>query len=149
MVTALIAVESLLSGVNEEGQGQAAVLAQVDRAIEMLNVDYNNDNSPHDFDGETYNPGRDHDRLKRQFNSVFKAMSDGQPHTLEELRALTGYPAASISARIRDYRKGRHGGWIVDRINRGGGLFAYRMRNPTGTLMPPVDPTKPGEDKVE
>lgn len=45
---------------------------------------------------------------------VHNAMRDWKYHTLHELAAKTGDPEASVSARIRDFRKERYGGWAVD-----------------------------------
>jgi hypothetical protein len=48
-------------------------------------------------------------RLGDQAQRVFGAMSDGMWHTLAELSQRTGDPEASISARLRDFR--RDGRW--------------------------------------
>jgi len=52
--------------------------------------------------------------------------------TLRELEDLTGHPQASISARIRDLRKARNGGFDVARRRRPppwgrGGTWEYRI----------------------
>lgn len=92
------------------------------------------------FDGAYYNPARDDRRLTRQLGRIFDVMADGDWHTLEEIRQTTGDPVASISAQLRHLRKLRHGSWIIDCHHRGGGLFAYRMRNPDGSRLPPIIP---------
>lgn len=78
-------------------------------------------------DGTTYEAPLDFNRLNRQSKIVAMAMSDKQWHTLSELSAMTGQPEASISARLRDFRKKRFGGHTVERQRLIGGLFAYRL----------------------
>jgi len=79
-----------------------------------------------DRDGETYSPPRDRDRLNRQARLVYLAILDDRWHTLPELASVTGQPEASISARLRDLRKPRFGGHIVERRYAGNGLWEYR-----------------------
>jgi biotin operon repressor len=79
------------------------------------------------FDGETFQPEFDYDRLGAQMRSVYDQMSDGRWHTIEELAERLDAPAASVSARIRDLRKGKFGGFRVDRVRATGGLFRYRL----------------------
>lgn len=82
------------------------------------------------FDGKTYDPAMDHDRLKKQLGRVFVALSAGEWLTLAELEAQTGDPQASISARLRDLRKQKFGGYAIARRPRGAresGLFEYRL----------------------
>jgi hypothetical protein len=81
---------------------------------------------PH-FDGETYEPGRDHARLHRQLDMVQEFMSDRQWHTLGEIAKATSQPEASVSARIRDLRKPKFGGKTVERRYVSGGLWEYRL----------------------
>lgn len=81
---------------------------------------------PH-FDGETYEPGRDHARLTRQLDMVRDIMEDRDWYTLRELSVGTGQPEASVSARIRDLRKPKFGGHDVERQYVGKGLWKYRM----------------------
>jgi uncharacterized membrane protein len=47
--------------------------------------------------------------------------------TLAELARATGYPEASISARLRDLRKPKFGGYTVERQYVERGLFRYRV----------------------
>jgi len=79
------------------------------------------------FDGETYNHEKDNSRLTSQLNRVFNAMKDGKYRTLREIEDLVDAPQASISARLRDLRKRKFGGFSVHRVNMGGGLFHYRL----------------------
>jgi len=90
------------------------------------------------LDGSNYNPADDDERLKKQLGRVFVAMSDGKWHTLRWIAKVTGDPQSSVSADLRHLRKQRHGSWIIDKRNKGGGLFLYRMRNPDGTALPPI-----------
>ena len=82
------------------------------------------------FDGATYVPALDKNRLGRQMKQVFALMSDGQWRTLAEIEAATWEPQASISARLRDLRKPRWGSYTVNRRRRGDGargLFEYSL----------------------
>lgn len=80
-----------------------------------------------DFDGATYVPTRDGTRLNRQLDIVRKAMLDMREHTLSELSMLTRGTTASISARLRDLRKPKYGGYTIIRSSLGGGIHSYRM----------------------
>lgn len=85
--------------------------------------------SPH-FDGETFDSELDKDRLSRQLDIVKEAMMDGKWHTLAELKTFTGFPEASISARLRDLRKPRFGMFTIDRKRVSKGTFAYKLIAP-------------------
>ncbi|MGW8177564.1 MAG: hypothetical protein ACWGQW_02045 [bacterium] len=84
------------------------------------------------FDGETYGE-EDYPRLKSQLEAVRKRLKDGKWHTIQDLaeyaRNTTGRQVteASISARIRDLRKKKFGGYTVWRLNYGNGLWKYKM----------------------
>lgn len=83
-----------------------------------------------DFDGKTYEAAFDENRLGRQLRAVYGAMKDGMWRTLEELESATHCPQASVSARLRDLRKEKFGGFVVERRSRGErarGLFEYRL----------------------
>ena len=84
-------------------------------------------NQPMRFDGETYEADKDQSRLAAQLNRVRSLMLDGKWRTLAEIEAATGDAQASVSARLRDLRKERFGGWQVDRQRRGPGTFEYRV----------------------
>lgn len=80
------------------------------------------------FDGKTYDPDLDGWRLTDQGRKVWGVVVDGAWHTLHELSRLTGCPEASISARLRDFRKERFGGHAVMRRRVGqGGTWMYRV----------------------
>lgn len=80
------------------------------------------------FGGETYEPPRDGSRLRAQLVRVKAAMGDAEWRTLGEIASITGDPEASVSARLRDLRKAKFGGHLVDRKYSGGGLWCYKLR---------------------
>jgi hypothetical protein len=80
-----------------------------------------------DHDGHTYNRERDKARLNAQLTAVFEAMKDGHWRTLARIRAMTGAPEASISARLRDCRKSKFGAHTVERRFVERGLYEYRL----------------------
>lgn len=70
---------------------------------------------------------RDQARLAFQSGIVFGLMKDGEWRTLADIAESTGFPEASISARLRDFRKERFGGHLVHRRRRSPGQFEYRL----------------------
>jgi hypothetical protein len=92
-----------------------------------------------DFDGKTYVPADDRNRLKRQLHAVFALMRDSSWRTLEEISSQMGIPAstASISARLRDFRKEKFGRHTVNRRLRDGkkGLFEYQLITNTSEVV--------------
>jgi hypothetical protein len=82
---------------------------------------------PMRFDGSTYDATQDESRLAAQHRRVADVMKSGQWMTLDEIAAVTGDPPASVSARLRDFRKERFGGYQVDRRRRDRGLYEYRI----------------------
>jgi len=82
------------------------------------------------FDGKTYDPDFDESRLTGQLGRVYACMKDGRWRTLGEVEAVTGDPQASISARLRDFRKPHCGSHTIHRRRRGDeerGLWEYRL----------------------
>jgi len=79
------------------------------------------------FDGDTYDPARDKDRLKKLLGRVFDFMSDYEWHTLRDIQINCGGTEASVSARLRDLRKPRFGAYLVERKRLQGGLWKYRL----------------------
>jgi hypothetical protein len=82
------------------------------------------------FDGETYRRALDHARLSGQLKRVYLLMLDGQWGTLRGIAAEVLAPEASVSARLRDLKKPKFGGFNIERkrIDDGGnGLHVYRM----------------------
>jgi hypothetical protein len=82
---------------------------------------------PNLFGGATYDPARDEDRLRAQLYRVFTVMRTGHWLTLNAIAALTDDPPASVSARLRDFRKEKFGGHTVERRYLQRGLFEYRL----------------------
>jgi len=87
------------------------------------------------FDGRTYDPRFDYERLGKQAKAVFTVMRDRQWRTLREISNATGYPEASVSARLRDFRKPKFGGHVVEDRRRDEahrGVWEYRLTVVTG-----------------
>ena len=84
------------------------------------------------FDGATFDPNLDQERLTRQLGRVFELMRDAHWRTLDEIQAFAGGSEAAVSARLRDLRKPKFGGYQVERRRRGsGGTFEYRVLVPS------------------
>lgn len=82
------------------------------------------------FDGDTYEPVHDARRLTTQLDRVRTFMCDGLWHTIAEIHDAVGGSQAGISARLRDLRKPKNGGFEVQRRRVSPpdrGLFEYRM----------------------
>ena len=79
------------------------------------------------FDGKTYEPS-DGPRLGVQLAQVASLMRDSQRRTLYEIAHATGCPTQSVSARLRDLRKPRYGGYTVERHRCQVGVFVYRVK---------------------
>lgn len=84
------------------------------------------------FDGKTYDPTDDYDRLKTCLEKVKHLMTKpyGQWWTLAELSRKTGSSESGISARIRDLRKEKNGSHQVESVRENGGLWKYRVCRP-------------------
>jgi biotin operon repressor len=82
-----------------------------------------------DRHGVTFDHKSDVKRLNKQAQAVWEAMADGRYYSLRELADKTGYPEASISARIRDFRKAEFGGRFetVETVPVHRGLFRYKL----------------------
>lgn len=80
-------------------------------------------------DGATYVPEHDFTRLNRQARLVAEYMVQHGYCSLREISLATGQPEASISARLRDLRKERFGGHMVERRRRASarGTWEYRF----------------------
>ena len=81
------------------------------------------------FDGITINDERDNGRLHAQLTEVRLLVTNmGRIWwTLGEIARATGYPEASISARLRDLRKPKFGSYNVERKYVERGIWAYRV----------------------
>lgn len=78
------------------------------------------------FDGDTFDQELDGERLGAQLQRVKLAMASGEWFTLAQLASAARCSEASASARIRDLRKERNGGWTIQRERIEGGLYRYR-----------------------
>jgi hypothetical protein len=84
------------------------------------------------FDGKTYDPALDKDRLKSLLGRVFDFMLDHDWHTLAEIRDNCGGSEASVSARLRDLRKNRFGAYTIFRKRVKRGLWKYQLKRKQG-----------------
>ena len=85
------------------------------------------------FDGATYEPAHDSERLSSQLRRVFELMRDGQWRSLRDIAEAVGGSEAGVSARLRDMRKPRNGKHEVQRRRVAGGVFEYKLVvNPAG-----------------
>lgn len=69
-------------------------------------------------DGATYDPAVDAKPLNKQQQAVFRMMSSGTWCSLQEIAGALNFPEASVSARLRDLRKAKWGGHLVERRRR-------------------------------
>jgi hypothetical protein len=79
------------------------------------------------FDGHSYEPHFDYQRLTGQLKRVADFMADGCWRTLSEISEQTGGTEASVSARLRDLRKDKYGARVILRQRVSRGLFRYRL----------------------
>jgi DNA-binding Lrp family transcriptional regulator len=64
--------------------------------------------------------------------AVYDVMEDGRWHFLAEMAEMVGAPEGSVSARLRDLRKAKFGGFVVERRRMGtSGHYAYRLKQKT------------------
>lgn len=140
MVTALYAMREWIdTGTEAEWAG---VEGQLTEAITLYEEDAGRPEGSGQFDGATYNPALDERRLRRLLGRVFDVLARGEWITLVQLSREVRGMTASVSARIRDLKKAKHGRWLVDKRRRSGrsGIWEYRMRNADGTEIPPLRP---------
>lgn len=103
------------------------------------------------FDGSTYDPDRDLERLASQLGRVWLLMKDSQWRTLPEMKMALGSrdETTALSARLRDLRKQRFGGHIVERQYVRQGLWRYRLipnQEPPAGAHVPARPSPSGFD---
>ena len=80
------------------------------------------------FDGSDYDHKRDGIRLTGQLERVFDVMKNGQWITLRELADRSRCPEASASAQLRNLRKERFGGFVIEKKYDHNGLFLYKLK---------------------
>ena len=78
-------------------------------------------------DGETFVAEFDYERLNAQMKKVYNVVKTGDWITLRELSDAVAAPEASVSARLRDFRKPNFGALKVERRRRDKGLYEYRL----------------------
>lgn len=81
-------------------------------------------------DGATFDAARDQNRLDKQRDRVWAVLVDGLWHTSAEFEQRVGDNWASLSARVRDFRKAKFGGHTILRHCIGGGLWEYKLAPP-------------------
>lgn len=77
--------------------------------------------------GATYEADKDYARLNKQAKDVWLVMIRGGSYTLRQIEVATGHPQASISARLRDFRKPQFGGHTVTRLRGESGRHYYGL----------------------
>lgn len=85
------------------------------------------------FDGSTFDPDLGARRLGTQLELVRDyIVGYGSWLSLHELEQATATPQASISARLRDLRKAKFGGYLVERCRRADvvGTWEYKVTEP-------------------
>ena len=80
--------------------------------------------------GQTYEPMLDGRRLARQAGIVYAYMVGAGWKTLSKIAKDTGFPEASISARLRDFRRIEGHQVQRRRVPDHPGLWQYRMQTP-------------------
>ena len=80
------------------------------------------------FDGSDYVHKRDGIRLTGQLERVFDVMKNGQWITLRELADRSRCPEASASAQLRNLRKDRFGGFVIEKKYDHMGVFLYKLK---------------------
>jgi hypothetical protein len=74
----------------------------------------------HSFDADCFGYTVDYRELKGQIKAVFDLMKDGEYRTLELIGEEIGKTALrSIGASLRNLRRPRYGGYIVERRGKG------------------------------
>jgi hypothetical protein len=67
---------------------------------------------------------------------LYEIMKAGEWFTLEQINSLSGYPTASASAGIRDFRKPMYGSNTVEKNYLGNGVYQYRLvKNPNNNII--------------
>lgn len=87
------------------------------------------------FDGATYQPRLDYERLSNQLERVKAATLDTGWWTVTALTLKVGGSETSVSARLRDLRKQKFGGYHVESRRVKGGVWHYRVSHPLDETM--------------
>jgi hypothetical protein len=78
------------------------------------------------FEGATYDEVLDKDRLSTQLAAVLNLMLDEEWHKMQSIASAINAPEPSVSAQIRNLRKDKHGGYIINR-RRINNTYEYRL----------------------
>lgn len=90
-------------------------------------LDWVSTRTPPKFDGVTLDHELDGPRLAGQLARVYELMKLGAWWTIPALTRLVGASQAGVSARIRDLRKPKFGGYTIERRRVDRGLWQYRL----------------------
>lgn len=81
-----------------------------------------------EFSGSHYNKEIDEARLERQIDRVLRVLQQNGWLTVTDIANKTGDPENSIQAQIRNLRKAKNGGFIIDATRATKtGLFKYKL----------------------
>ena len=82
-----------------------------------------------DRGGESFDHKRDVRRLNAQAQRIWDCMADGKWRSLSEIHDITGDREASISARLRDFRKSCFGCTreTMESVHVKNGLWRFRL----------------------
>lgn len=69
----------------------------------------------------------DYERLNAQMKKVYDVVKNGDWITLRNLSDAVAAPEASVSARLRDFRKPNYGALTVERRRADKGIYEYRL----------------------
>lgn len=78
------------------------------------------------FDGDTFDEARDETRLRNQLERVYDVMKDADWISLHDIAVITKDPESSISAQLRNLRKEKFGGHVIDRRYENG-CYEYKL----------------------
>lgn len=78
-------------------------------------------------DGASFDRERDLARLDNAMGRIYNHMQDGKWYTLAELAEVGQCSEACASARCRDMRKSKFGGFQINKSHCGNGLWKYRF----------------------
>lgn len=87
------------------------------------------------FEGRTYDPALDSDRLSTLLRRVYWALrTTDRWLTIRELCEAVGGSETGVSAKLRDLRKAKWGGHVIGSRRRTGqpGCWEYRLMDPIG-----------------
>ncbi len=124
-------VGSLFSGIGGIDKGETMGKTEMIHILDLFSYQ-----QPPHFDGAVYDKEKDLVRLTGQILRVWDIIKDGQWRTVDEIHSSIivehneNDPECSISAQLRNLRKARFGGHLIDKQRRGGDLSAlweYRL----------------------